>query len=279
VTQTWLRHSLGDSDLDSDSNTGNDDSDSTQTLLGRLGLGLGLDYDSPLDSDSKSGDSDSWIGDLITTLVVAKVLEKLLSEQLKLFLDTNDILSEHQSGFRKQHSTTTAAIKVVNNIIEALDCKNYCAAVFIDLSKAFDTVDHTIMAERLHSIGLSRHTVGWLLNYLSARTQCVQFYGSSSFLPIAKGVPQGSIVGPILFTIYVNNLCNKSKCFLPFLCRWYCYLLFLRFYRAKSRFPPVCLWCHTNPFRSTKVGIKCRRCNQSPLSHLSLICWLNWLVK
>ena len=76
--------------------------------------------------------------------VLAKVLEALVSEQVKLFLHSNSILSKFQSGFRKKHSTITAAMKVVNDISVALDKKQHCASLCIDLSKAFDTVDHDI---------------------------------------------------------------------------------------------------------------------------------------
>lgn len=142
--------------------------------------------------------------------ILAKVLEKLISEQLKDFLDTHGLLSRHQSGFRKQHSTITATMKVVNDIIEALDCRKYCAALFLDLSKAFDTVDHALLTDNLHKIGLSEQAVHWFSNYLAGRTQCVQSAGfSSPFLPVFKGVPQGSVLGPLLFSIYVNNLCDN----------------------------------------------------------------------
>lgn len=139
--------------------------------------------------------------------VLAKVLESLVCNQMKMFLSDNDILSTFQSGFRKQHGTTTAAMKVVNDLIVAMDRKQHCASLFIDLSKAFDTVDHDIMLKRLVNIGFSSQAVAWFKDYLSGRTQCVQFNGKrSDVLTVQKGVPQGSVLGPLLFTIYINNV-------------------------------------------------------------------------
>lgn len=139
--------------------------------------------------------------------VLAKILEGLVSDQLRVFLSDHDILSNFQSGFRKEHSTITATMKVVNDIIGFLDKKQSCAALFIDLSKAFDTVDHHILRLRLSSIGLSDQAVGWFENYLSERSQCVQFNGiTSEPLNIANGVPQGSVLAPLLFSIYINNI-------------------------------------------------------------------------
>ena len=114
----------------------------------------------------------------------------------------------YQSGFRKKHSTITAAMKVLNDITEVLK-QQLCLSLFIDISKAFDTVDHAILRQRLSSVGLSEHAVAWFANYLSDRTQ---------FDGVIYVMLQGSVLGPLLFTIYINNLDKFAKCATSLLC-------------------------------------------------------------
>lgn len=104
--------------------------------------------------------------------VLVKVLESLVSDQLKDFFNNKNVLSDFQSGFRKRHSTTSAALKVLNDFIESIDNKQHCAALFIDLSKAFDTVDHTVLKHRLRRAGLSEQTVSWFDNYQTELSVC-----------------------------------------------------------------------------------------------------------
>ena len=141
---------------------------------------------------------------------LAKVLETLVNGQLKYFLLNSSILSTHQSGFRANHSTTTAVTLVTNDITTALDSRKHCAVLFVDLSKAFDTVDHHLLLNSLSSIGLDRAACEWFQDYLSSRYQCVTSASlQSDFLSLTKGVPQGSVLGPVLFTIYINEILSS----------------------------------------------------------------------
>ena len=127
-------------------------------------------------------------------------------------MDHNDILYGYQFGFRKGHSTQQAIITLVNKIISCLDNGDMVIGVFLDLKKAFDTVDHKILLKKLYAYGVRDVALKLLEGYVSDRYQCVVYDNQKSeTLSITCGVPQGSILGPLLFIIYMNDLCNVSK--------------------------------------------------------------------
>merc|ERR1712035_191640 len=128
------------------------------------------------------------------------------------YLDKNEILYKHQYGFRKSRSTYMAITHLNNELHRANDNKEHTIGIFLDLSKAFDTVDHPILLQKLKYLGLHEQALLWFTSYLDNRKQFVTFKGvNSSPLTIKCGVPQGSILRPLLFLIYINDLSNVSN--------------------------------------------------------------------
>ena len=141
----------------------------------------------------------------------SKIFEKIISNHLLNFIDTNNILYDNQFGFRKNHSTTHAIITLVERVSKALDTGKIVVGVYLDLKKAFDTVDHQILLNKLYAIGIRGHIHDWFKSYLSNRTQFVYYNNTTSEVKgISHGVPQGSILGPILFIIYLNDFSRAS---------------------------------------------------------------------
>jgi exonuclease III len=138
---------------------------------------------------------------------ISKVMEKILYDQLYNYLSNFRLLSDSQFGFRKFHSTATALLDCTNDWYMNLDRKMFNLVVLIDLKKAFDTVDHQILLRKLELYGVKGQALSFLNSYLSNRSQKCQINGSlSSEKMIRCGVPQGSILGPLFFLLYINDL-------------------------------------------------------------------------
>ena len=141
---------------------------------------------------------------------MSKILEKVVAEQLTLYLEDHGIFDKIQSGFCKKHSTETALLRVANDFMLAADSGGYTVLVLLDLSSAFDTIDHNILSNRLHNmVRISGSVLQWFSSYLSARTfsVCVNQIMSDS-VEVSCGVPRGSVVGPMLFLPNVLPLSN-----------------------------------------------------------------------
>ena len=158
-------------------------------------------------SDLNSDDLSSY-RPISNLSVTSKLLERLVAKQLIKYLKDNDLMPDLQSAYRANHSTETAILKVVADILLALDTGDLAALVLIDLSAAFDTVDHTTLLQRLKtSYRLDGVVIGWFRSYLSGRTQHVRSSATTSKpASVGCGVPQGSVLGPILFLLYAADV-------------------------------------------------------------------------
>jgi len=143
---------------------------------------------------------------------ISKILEKIVHKRLYNFLNSNNLLIPNQYGFRKSHSTDYALIKLYDKIIHSLSNKEHTFGIFMDLSKAFDTINHEILINKLHNYGIRGTSLSWFKDYLKNRKQYVVYESEKSQeLNITCGVPQGSILGPLLFILYINDIVKSSQ--------------------------------------------------------------------
>ena len=139
--------------------------------------------------------------------IISKILEKVICKQVEKYLTESDLLFNYQSGFRRKFSTETCLLHLTDYIRFNMDKGNLVGMVLLDLQKAFDTVNDDILLMKLEALGLTESAVTWFSSYLSDRHQLVDVSGTfSAEASITCGVPQGSILGPLLVLIYVNDM-------------------------------------------------------------------------
>ena len=143
---------------------------------------------------------------------VSKVFEEAAYGQLYEYFSSHALFYDSQYGFRKYHSTELAALELVDRIHKEIDENKIPFSVFLDLSKAFDTLDHDILLHKLQYYGITGTALDWFRSYLTERYQFVDYNGASSSMKLlTTGVPQGSILGPLLFIIYMNDIHTVSN--------------------------------------------------------------------
>jgi hypothetical protein len=162
----------------------------------------------------KSGDSTVPDNYRPISLISAfgKILEKVVALELKNHLECNNLIYQKQFGFQKGLSTEHNLVHLVNYVSKALNDNTFCVGIFLDIKKAFDVVPHDLLVQKLNKMGIDNNELAWFKSYLSNRSQCVEINGIMSRpCKIKLSVMQGSVLGPLLFLCFINDLGNVSE--------------------------------------------------------------------